>query len=90
MFVRDPASRNVGLCELGEGSFFGEISTLSGRPRTATVTAAAHCELLMLDRTALDALTGAHPHVRAVLEQAYIERAGDEGAAAIRTTRPQA
>jgi CRP-like cAMP-binding protein len=90
VFVRDPAGRNVELTELAEGSFFGEISTLSGRPRTATVTAATRCELLLLDQASLDALSRAHPHVRVVLEQAYIERASDEGAAAIRTARPSA
>jgi hypothetical protein len=58
-----------------EGTFFGEISILSGKPRTATVTAATHCELLELDRATLDEITKTHPHVQQVLEEFYIQRA---------------
>ena len=87
VFLRDPAGRNVALCPLGEGAFFGEIATLSGRPRSATVTAASRCELLELDKAALDAILAVHPRVRAVLEEHYITRANDPEAAAIRGTR---
>jgi signal-transduction protein with cAMP-binding, CBS, and nucleotidyltransferase domain len=87
VFVRDPAGRNVALCPLGEGAFFGEIATLSGRPRSATVTAASRCELLELDKPALEAILKLHPRVRDVLEEHYIARAGDPEAAAIRGTR---
>ena len=58
-----------------DGAFFGEISILSGKPRTATVTAATRCELLELDRANLDRITQAHPRVLRVLEEFYIERA---------------
>ena len=87
VFVRDPGGRNVALCPLGEGAFFGEIATLSGRPRSATVTAASRCELLELDKPALDAILKVHPRVRDVLEEHYIARANDPEAAAIRGTR---
>jgi CRP-like cAMP-binding protein len=83
--VRDPRGHNNVLCELKEGTFFGEISTLSGRPRSATVTAATRCELLELDRPTLDAIAAKHPRVRQVLEDAYIERAGNTAAERIRT-----
>jgi cAMP-dependent protein kinase regulator len=59
-----------------DGDFFGEISILSGRPRTATVTAATRCELLELDRKTLDDIARVHPHVTAVLQEFYIQRAG--------------
>ena len=87
VFVRDPGGRNVALCPLGEGAFFGEIATLSGRPRSATVTAASRCELLELDKPALETVLKVHPRVRAVLEEHYIARANDPEAAAIRDTR---
>ena len=84
--MRDLAGRNVALCPLGEGAFFGEIATLSGRPRSATVTAASRCELLELDKPALEAILELHPRVRDVLEEHYIARASDPEAAAIRGT----
>jgi CRP-like cAMP-binding protein len=87
VFVRNPAGHNVVLCPLGEGAFFGEIATLSGRPRSATVTAASRCELLELDQPALEAILKVHPRVRDVLEEHYIARANDPDAAAIRGTR---
>jgi hypothetical protein len=64
--------------QMGEGTFFGEISILSGKPRTATVTAAAPCELLELDRATLDEITKSHPNVKQVLEDFYIQRASGQ------------
>ncbi len=88
VFVRDRAGHDVALCTLGPGSFFGEIAALSGRPRSATVVAAARCELLELDKPTLDAISLAHPRIRVVLEDFYIARAGSPEAASIRTARP--
>jgi CRP-like cAMP-binding protein len=84
VFVRSPSGHNAEVCELGEGEFFGEISTLSGRPRSATVTAAARTEVLELDKLTLDAICAAHPRVRAVLEDVYIQRAAHPYAARVR------
>ena len=90
VFVRGPDHRSVMVGTLGEGSFFGEISTLSGRPRTATVTAAAACEVLELDRAALDAITATHPRVREVLETFSAVRSADPDVARARGERPSA
>jgi CRP-like cAMP-binding protein len=87
VFVRGPDHRSVPLGALGEGSFFGEISTLSGRPRTATITAAAACEILELDRASLDAISATHPRVRSVLEAFSAARAADPEAARARGER---
>jgi CRP-like cAMP-binding protein len=87
VFVRGPDHRSVMVGTLGEGSFFGEISTLSGRPRTATVTAAAACEILELDRAALDAITATHPRVREVLETFSAARSADPEVARARGER---
>jgi CRP-like cAMP-binding protein len=83
--VRDPLGYNVKLCRLDEGAFFGEISTLSGRPRCATVTAAMPCELLELDRPTLDEIVAQHPRVFQVLDEYYVARAGNADAARVRT-----
>jgi CRP-like cAMP-binding protein len=85
VFVRNPTGHDMQLCQLKEGAFFGEMSALSGRPRTATVTAASRCELLELDRATLDAIAQTHPRIRQVLEEVYIERAGSAAAERIRT-----
>jgi CRP-like cAMP-binding protein len=87
VFVRGPDHRSVPLGALGEGSFFGEISTLSGRPRSATITAAAACEILELDRASLDAISVSHPRVRSVLEAFSAARAADPEAARARGER---
>ena len=90
VFVRDPAGRNVQVGQLGEGDFFGEISLLSGRPRSATVTAAAPCELLELDREAFDEVCARHPRVRSVMEEVYIQRASHPLAARVRSAGREA
>jgi CRP-like cAMP-binding protein len=82
VFVRDSGGRSVEVAQLEEGAFFGEMATLSSRPRSATVTAAAPCELLELNRAALDALCAAHPRVRETMEEFYIARANARGARA--------
>jgi CRP-like cAMP-binding protein len=84
VFVRGPGHASASLGVLGEGSFFGEISTLSGRPRSATITAAGVCELLELDRPALDAISASHPRVRTVLEEFSAARSADPDAARAR------
>ena len=62
--------------ELGEGEFFGEVSILTGSPRTATVTAAAPLELLELDLPTLESIAAERPHVVTVLEDISRARAG--------------
>jgi CRP-like cAMP-binding protein len=86
--VRDAESRNVEVARLGEGAFFGEMSALSSRARSATVTAAAPCELLELDRDAIDRLCASHPRVRATLEEFSVERTASLDGAAARGTPP--
>ncbi len=77
-FLRQPGGGQKMVRILKEGDFFGEISILSGKPRTATVTAATACELLELDRATLDGICERQPHVRQVLEDFYIARASGE------------
>ena len=49
-FVKDPDGHYHKIREMYEGAFFGEVSILTGKPRSATITAATACELLALDR----------------------------------------
>jgi cyclic nucleotide-binding protein/tetratricopeptide repeat protein len=73
-WIRNREGRYVFARRLGEGDFFGEISVLTGSPRTATVVAAAPCELLELDRPTLDGITTTYPRVRDVLQRFYEQR----------------
>jgi len=80
-FVKNPGGAGQRQVRtMSDGAFFGEISILSGKPRTATVTAATPCELLELDRATLDGITRTHPHVHQVLEEFYIARATTQDA----------
>lgn len=66
---------SVYLARLGEGDFFGEVSVLTGKPRTATITASQRTELLRLDRDKLDGVLQRFPGVRRVLDDFYKKRA---------------
>lgn len=49
--------------DLHEGSFFGEISVLTGEPRTATIVAVSDVELFVLDKTDFEHLLKKYPHM---------------------------
>jgi hypothetical protein len=74
-FVKDRKGHYRLVKELLEGDFFGEVSVLTGRPRTATITAADDCEVLELDRPTLDAITEKYPRVHEVLKKFHEKRA---------------
>ena len=73
-FVKQADGRNKQVREMGEGSFFGEIAVLSGKPRTATVTAKSTVEALILERKTLDNICKTHPSVRTTLQKFAAER----------------
>jgi len=75
-YVKDAKGRSTQAREMNEGDFFGEIAVMTGLPRTATVTASTRCELLELDRAALDRLTKAQPRIREVLQAFYSKHMG--------------
>ena len=74
-YVKTPKGRSMKVQEFEEGDFFGEIAVLTGKPRTATLTAAVDCECLVLNRETLDEITKTHPGVREVLKKFQKERA---------------
>jgi hypothetical protein len=73
-FVRNAVGHFGKVRELTDGDFFGEIAFLASKPRTATVTAAARCEILILENSRLIEFCRIYPHAREVLERFAAER----------------
>ena len=83
-YVRDRKGHYMKIKELSDGDFFGEVSVLTGKPRTATITAATEVELLELDKATLDSINQRYPRVRQVLEEFQKKRAQEAVEAIIR------
>jgi cAMP-dependent protein kinase regulator len=75
VFTRGQRGEHLQLAELGPGDFFGEVSLLTGVPRTATITAKSQVNLIELTRASVDGISEDHPQVREVLESFYESRA---------------
>lgn len=67
----------VQLAELGPGACLGEVSVLTGGPRTATVTALTPVTTVTFARHRIERLLSAHPRVRTLLEALIAGRARD-------------
>ena len=74
VWVREGEGRSRFVRSLAEGDFFGEVSLLTGRPRTATVTAAAPTDLLELGWPHVEEIVRDHPRVADVLRAFCDER----------------
>lgn len=74
-YMRDKRGRHVQVREMHDGDFFGEMSIMTGNPRSATITASSYCELLELDKETLNRISKTRPNVRAVLQEFYKKRA---------------
>lgn len=75
VFTRGERGEHLQLAELGAGDFFGEVSLLTGKPRTATITAKSVVNAIELTKSAVDGIATEHPSVRTVLENFYESRA---------------
>lgn len=73
----------IAACELeiGERGLVGEMSLLTGFPRTATVTALGETELLEVNRDAFTLLLGLRPEIPEKLADLAAERANKNAAA---------
>jgi tetratricopeptide (TPR) repeat protein len=89
VYTRGSRGENVFLAKLTAGDFFGEVRILTGKPRTATVTAAQKSELLRLDKDKLDKVVSEHPRVREILDQFYRRRADQTVEAMIENIKAQ-
>jgi CRP-like cAMP-binding protein len=66
--VTGPPQAPVELAQLKRGAFFGEVSVLTGRPRTATVLAIEDVELIAFDKQALEPILRKYPRVRKLMQ----------------------
>jgi CRP-like cAMP-binding protein/Fe-S-cluster-containing hydrogenase component 2 len=71
----EKADAEVKLVELTAGNFFGEMSLISGRRRTATARAVGDTRIIEIPRKAILKLLGAAPKARALVDQAFLLRA---------------
>lgn len=69
-----PGGKEVFLNIMEPGDAFGEIALLDGSPRTASATAMARTELVLIPRDAFFALLGTQPQLAAHLIQLLCKR----------------
>jgi len=77
--------RPLEIRRLDAPDFFGEVAALSAKPRSATVVAVTACELLEIDRWALERLVEARPDAGPILEGASEGRSHSAEEAAVRS-----
>jgi cAMP-dependent protein kinase regulator len=87
VFTRGERGEHVPLAELGPGDFFGEVSLLTGRPRTATITAKDEVTAIEIARDDVDEIAATHPGVLDVLRSFYERRAQETVEAVITRMR---
>ena len=68
---------NVVIARLEAGDFFGEISLLTGNPRTASARAITDIDLLVIDEPSFKEIISDHPHIEHKLKGKMEERAKD-------------
>lgn len=73
--TRDPAGQPLILGKMGAGEFFGEVSVLTGRPRTATIVAKSQVTAIEIYRDTLERIAERFPDIREVLRRFYEQRA---------------
>lgn len=70
---RSPADTKI--AELTSGNFFGEMSLISGRRRSATAKAAGRTLIIEIPRKAILKVLASSPRARALVDQAFLLRA---------------
>ena len=70
--IRNRAGTELGT--IGPNEFFGEVSFLTGVPRTASASTERDTELLRIDRDTLAELVVEHPRLATVLKEYHLDR----------------
>jgi cAMP-dependent protein kinase regulator len=87
VFTRGERGEHLPLAELGAGDFFGEVSLLTGKPRTATITAKTPVTAIELTKEDVDRISEEFTEVPEILEEFYNRRAQDTVEAVIARLR---
>jgi len=58
------------LTTIGEGGYFGEVSLMFSKPRTASIRAATSCNLFVLDGSDFNRVVKTHPDIAKSLDDA--------------------
>jgi len=82
--------RPFDIRRLEAGDFVGEVAVLKNRPRTATVVAATPCQVLEIERRALETLLKMRPGARELLEEVCSSRTLSQEEEAVRSLPPEA
>ncbi len=64
---------------LGAGEFFGEVALIASRTRTASITAATACRLLVLHKRDFHGFMDAHPELADLVRSTALRRLGETG-----------
>lgn len=66
--ITGPEMTPVELAQLKRGAFFGEVSLLTGQPRTATVVAINDVELIAFEKQDMEPVLRKYPRVRKLMQ----------------------
>ena len=69
-YENDPSQ----VVTLGPGQFFGEMSLLSGRRRSATIRAGKNCSLIETPRRLMNKIINSVASVKRTIDEAFIVR----------------
>ena len=83
-----PATAERTLSVMGPGEHFGEASMISGRPRSATVTALTYVETLVLKREDYERLLPQNPQLLKNITRSLTRRLSQMNSFANRDTQP--
>ncbi|MBV8516262.1 MAG: cyclic nucleotide-binding domain-containing protein [Acidobacteria bacterium] len=71
----EQSQSEVRIAELTAGNFFGEMSLISGRRRTATARAVGETRMIEIPRKAILKMLASAPRAKALVDQAFLLRA---------------
>jgi len=75
VLTTDPSGKQLVLSKLQAHDFFGEVSFLTGKPRTASVIAATPLELLIFSSESLLKITKKYPQIMDIMKRFHKMRA---------------